>query len=118
MLITKKAYLAAALTSASLAALAMPTSAWAQATPNVTDECAPAIESSAGLNPEAFDPVSRSQRKAGFGFPICNLVEARCNFGNNIVTLFMSVLGGRFLECPFWPELKFGLRKPRGARVK
>ncbi len=65
MLITKKAYLAAALTSASLAALAMPTSAWAQATPNVTDECAPAIESSAGLNPEAFDPVTGAPLNAG-----------------------------------------------------
>lgn len=69
MLITKKAYLAAALTSASLAALAMPTSAWAQATPNVTDECAPAIESSAGLNPEAFDPVTGTPLTTGDTIP-------------------------------------------------
>ncbi|MFY8074618.1 MAG: hypothetical protein ACOVNK_02935 [Sphingorhabdus lacus] len=34
MLITKKAYLAAALTSASLAALAMPTSAWGTFSPD------------------------------------------------------------------------------------
>lgn len=69
MLITKKAYLAAALTSASLAALAMPTSAWAQATPNVTDECAPAIESSAGLNPEAFDPATGTPLTTGDTIP-------------------------------------------------
>ena len=59
MLITKKAYLAAALTSASLAALAMPTSAWAQAVANTTADCTEAVEET-GNNPAAtqFDPVT------------------------------------------------------------
>ena len=59
MLITKKAYLAAALTSASLAALAMPTSAWAQAVANTTADCTKAVEET-GTNPAAtqFDPVT------------------------------------------------------------
>jgi autotransporter adhesin len=58
-MLNRKNLLAAALTSASLAALTMPTSAWAQATPNSVADCAVAVEST-GTNPAAtqFDPVT------------------------------------------------------------
>lgn len=58
-MLNRKNLLTAALTSASLAAIAMPTSAWAQATPNVTADCTEAVEE-VGNNPAAtqFDPVT------------------------------------------------------------
>jgi trimeric autotransporter adhesin len=53
MLMKKKALLATALTSASLAAFALPTSAWARANANTTADCAEAIEG-AGDNTAAI----------------------------------------------------------------